>query len=131
MTVQSTTFIDGGLVHHFDEPGDSVLAATHLLADLSQLYFDSPSVERGTVIAPPDDWEPSPAFLDTFLAGLEVSPLLAPVTIDDYFRTVPRAVDDAGHPVVRALAEPSTASLGSYGAALAAHPSTSRPASRR
>ena len=118
VTVQSTTFIDGGLVHHFDEPGDSVLAATHLLADLSQLYFDSPSVERGTVIAPPDDWEPSPAFLDTFLSGLEVSPLLAPVTIDDYFRTVPRAVDDAGHPVVRALAEPSTASLGSYGAAL-------------
>ncbi len=118
VTVQSTTFIDGGLVHHFDEPGDSVLAATHLLADLSQLYFDSPSVERGTVIAPPDDWEPSPAFLDTFLTGLEGSPLLAPVTIDDYFRTVPRAVDDAGHPVVRALAEPSTASLGSYGAAL-------------
>ncbi len=118
VTVQSTTFIDGGLVHHFDEPGDSVLAATHLLADLSQLYFDSPSVERGTVIAPPADWEPSPAFLDTFLTGLEGSPLLAPVTIDDYFRTVPRAVDDTGHPVVRALAEPSTASLGSYGAAL-------------
>ena len=28
-------------------------------------------------------------------------PCSRPVTIDDYFRTVPRAVDDAGHPVVR------------------------------
>jgi hypothetical protein len=118
VTVQSTTFVDGGLVQHFDEPGDPTLAATHLLADLSQLYFDSPSLQRGTVVAPPADWTPSPAFLDTFLDGLASSPLLTPVTIDNYFRTVPRAVDDDGHPVVRSLAEPSTASLGSYGPAL-------------
>ena len=118
VTVQSTTFIDGGLVRHFDEPGDPVLAATHLLADLSQLYFDSPSVQRGTVIAPPDDWQPSATFLDTYLSGLAASPLLTPVTIDDYFRTVPRAVDEAGHPVVRSLAEPSAATLGAYGPAL-------------
>ena len=118
VTMQSTTFIDGGLVRHFDEPGDQVLAATHLLADLSQLYFDSPSVQRGTVVAPPPDWKPSGPFLDTFLSGLAASPLLTPVTIDDYFRTVPRAVDDAGHPLVRSLADPSTASLGSYGPAL-------------
>lgn len=118
VTVQSTTFIDGGLVRHFDEPGNPVLSATHLLADLSQLYFDSPSVPRGAVVAPPEDWQPSPVFLDTFLTGLEGSPLLTPVTIDDYFRTVPRAVDDDGHPVVRSLAEPSTATLGTFGPAL-------------
>ncbi len=118
VTVPSTSFIDGGLARHFDEPSDPVLAATHLLADLSQLYFDSPSVQRGTVVAPPTDWTPSPAFLDTLLDGLATSPVLAPVTIDDYFRTVPRAVDDDGHPIVRSLAEPSTASLGSYGPAL-------------
>ncbi len=118
VTVQSATFIDGGLVRHFDEHGDPVLAATHLLADLSQLYFDSPSVQRGAVVAPPDDWQPSAVFLDTFLSGIAASPLLTPVTIDDYFRTVPRAVDDAGHPVVRSLAEPSTASLGTFGPAL-------------
>jgi Family of unknown function (DUF6049) len=118
VTVPSTSFIDGGLARHFDEPSDPVLAATHLLADLSQLYFDSPSVQRGTVLAPPTDWTPSAAFLDTLLDGLASSPMLTPVTIDDYFRTVPRAVDDDGHPVVRSLAEPSTASLGSYGPAL-------------
>jgi hypothetical protein len=118
VTVQSTTFIDGGLVRHFDEPGDPVLAATHLLADLSQLYFDSPSLQRGAVVAPPDDWQPSATFLDTFLSGIAASPLLTPVTVDNYFRTVPRAVDDAGHPVVRSLAEPSTATLGVYGPAL-------------
>ncbi len=118
VTVQSTTFIDGGLAQHFDEPGDQTLAATHLLADLSQLYFDSPSLQRGTVVAPPSDWAPSPVFLDTFLNGLASSPLLTPLTIDDYFRTVPRAVDADGHPVVRSLAEPSTASLGAYGPAL-------------
>jgi hypothetical protein len=67
VTVQSTTFIDGALAQHFDEPGDQTLAATHLLADLSQLYFDSPSLQRGTVVAPPSDWVPSPIFLDTFL----------------------------------------------------------------
>jgi len=118
VTVQSTTFIDGGLAQHFDEPGDQTLAATHLLADLSQLYFDSPSLQRGTVVAPPSDWTPSPVFLDTLLTGLASSPMLTPLTIDDYFRTVPRAVDDDGHPVVRSLAEPSTASLGAYGPAL-------------
>ena len=125
VTVPSTSFIDGGLARHFDEPSDPVLAATHLLADLSQLYFDSPSVQRGTVVAPPTDWTPSPAFLDTLLDGLATSPVLAPVTIDDYFRTVPRAVDDDGHPIVRSLAEPSTASLGSYGPALDADAPTS------
>ncbi len=118
ITVQSTSFIDGGLVRHFDEAGDPRLAAMHLLADLSQLYFDSPSVQRGAVVSPPVDWTPDPVFLDTVLTGLESSPMLTPVTIDDYFRTVPRAVDEDGHPVVRSLAEPSTASLGSYGPAL-------------
>ena len=109
VTVQSTTFIDGGLAQHFDEPGDQTLAATHLLADLSQLYFDSPSLQRGTVVAPPSDWTPSPVFLDTLLTGLASSPMLTPLTIDDYFRTVPRAVDDDGHPVVRSLAETGSA----------------------
>ncbi len=76
VTVQSTTFVDDGLVAHFTEPGDEVLAAVHLLTDLSQLYFDSPSIERGTVVRPPAGWEPSAAFLDVFLDGLETSPLL-------------------------------------------------------
>jgi hypothetical protein len=119
VTVQSTTFVDDGLVAHFNEPGDEVLAAVHLLTDLSQLYFDSPSIERGTVVRPPAGWEPSAAFLDVFLDGLETSPLLDPVTIDEYFRTVPRAVDEDGHPVVRSLAAESTATTtGGFGTSL-------------
>jgi hypothetical protein len=104
VTVQSTTFIDDGLVAHFVDRGDPALSAVHLLTDLSQLYFDSPSIERGTVVRPPADWDPSPVFLDVLLDGLATSPLLDAVTVDEYFRTVPRAVDEDGLPVVRSLA---------------------------
>jgi hypothetical protein len=90
---------DRELAEHFEED-DDVLAAHHLLADLAVLQLDSPGVARGIVVRPPSGAHPTDAFLSTALSGIESSPLLDGVTLDDLFDTVePLASDD--EPVVR------------------------------
>ncbi len=67
----------------FDDP---ILAAYHVLADLSTIFFDLPGRPGGSVIIPAADWEPNPLFLSTLMNGLARSQLLAPVTIDGIFQ---------------------------------------------
>ena len=121
-----------GSSQHFDEPGDPVLAATHLLADLSQLYFDSPSVERGTVVAPPDrTGRPRPRSSTRSSTGSSASPMLTPVTIDDYFRTVPARRRRRRSPGRRARSPSRRPRRSARTAPHSAHPATSRRGSRR
>ena len=120
VTVQSTTLHRRRARRtHFDEPGDPVLAATHLLADLSQLYFDSPSVATrhrdrtarrlGAVSRVPRHVPHRSRGLAHARARSRSTTTSAPC------RARSTTTDTRSS---RSLAEPSTASLGSYGAAL-------------
>ena len=92
---------DEGLAAHF-RPGAGVLAAHQLLADLAVLYFDFPGRARGVVAVPPRGWVPGAAFLAAFLDGLTSSPLVEPVTLDDFF-AIPPASAGRNRPLVRTL----------------------------
>ncbi len=91
---------DPGLAAHFASGSDPVLAAHQLLADLAEIYFDSPDavMARGVVVQTPSDWLPQPQFLNVVLGGLAQSPIAAPVTLSTLFATVPRAPSVAGGP---------------------------------
>ncbi|MEX2659206.1 MAG: hypothetical protein WD232_05895 [Acidimicrobiales bacterium] len=81
---------------------DPVLGAQHLLADLAVLHGDEPGPlrPRGIVVAPPKDVATDPKLLLNVLEGLAGSPVLEPVTLEDYFTQVePEGGDD--DPLVR------------------------------
>lgn len=84
---------DGHLAAHFaaSDFGDPVLAANQLLADLAFIHFEEPSVDyaRGVVMVPPSAWQPDAAFDAAVLHGLEHNPVVEPVTLDQYFDSVP------------------------------------------
>jgi hypothetical protein len=83
---------DGHLAAHFAAAtSDPVLAANQLLADLAFIHFEEPSVDypRGVVMVPPAGWTPQPAFDATLLRALAHDPVVEPVTLDQYFATVP------------------------------------------
>jgi hypothetical protein len=94
--------VDPGLLAHFRNRTDQVLAAHQLLADLAVLFFDLPGSARGIVVRPPDSWHPSQAFLDVALPSLGDNTILRAVTLDQFFEGVaPLELDDA--PVVRTI----------------------------
>ena len=93
---------DDALAQHFRSGPTAVLAAHQLLADLAVVYFDAPGRRRGVVAVPPRTWVPGAAFLAAFLDGLMSSPVVDPVTIDEYF-TIPPASAGRGRPLVRTL----------------------------
>lgn len=95
---------DAGLTEHFEAAESSqvgpVLAAHHMLADLAVIHFDSPGTTRAAVAAAPRDWRADPAFLDAFLSGLQQSPLVEAMVLDDAF-DVPPAETFRGSVLVR------------------------------
>jgi hypothetical protein len=93
---------DDGLAAHFRPGAAGVLAAHQLLADLAVLYFDFPGRTRGVVAVPPRGWVPGAAFLAAFLDGLTSSPVVEPVTLDDFF-AIPPASAGRSRPLVRTL----------------------------
>ncbi len=68
-----------------------VLGAEQLLAGLSFVHFEAPSLTaaRGVVVSPPQGWRPSASFMDALLGGLSGNPALKPVTIAQLFAQVP------------------------------------------
>lgn len=106
---------DAGLGRHFRGGRDQVLAAHQLLADLAVLYLDAPgTTARGVVAVAAHGWTPTTAFLDATLAGLATSPVVQPVTLDQFFESVPAATSGRrNQPLVRTLApgQVSSASL--------------------
>ncbi len=98
--------LDPDLQAHFDRDDDPVLAADHLLADLSVLYLDAPGFDpRGVAVAPPRGSPTDAALVRATLAGLGANPLLRPVTLDGLFTGVP-AEEVGGEPVERTMADP-------------------------
>jgi len=99
---------DTGLAAYFATNDDPVLAAHHLLADLAVISADQPSRSRAVVVVAPRSWRPGPGFVDTVLAGLGQSPVLAPATLATLFTDVPPATSPAPRsgdaPLVRKLA---------------------------
>ena len=72
-------------------PDPPALAGEQLLAGLSLVQLEAPSVHRGVALLAADGSPVDPAVLRTLLDGLRSNPLLEPVTVDGLFRTVPAA----------------------------------------
>lgn len=94
---------DRTLSSHFATSDDPVLAAHRLLADLAVVYGDSPSRSRVVVAMAPRSWRPSRAFLDTLLAGISTSSIVAGSTLDTAFTEVQPALSRPNAPLVRRL----------------------------
>jgi len=72
-------------------PGDPVLAAHQLLADLAQIYFEGGNTQsvRGVVAVPPTNWSANPAFVKTLLGGLTAqNPVVQAVTVSGLFQAL-------------------------------------------
>ncbi len=83
--------IDSQISDRFPRGTDPELAAHELLAELSVLYFEQPGVERGIIIAPPNDWPISAPFLSELRQGLATNPLLMATDLGNYFANVSTA----------------------------------------
>lgn len=72
-------------------PGDPVLAASQLVAELAQIYFEKPNdtTPRIVVAVAPNSWTDDPAFVSTLLGALDGNPVLEPVKTTDLFSTLP------------------------------------------
>ncbi len=82
---------DQGLAAHLIGSASPALRAQQLLADLGELYFDSPDFpqSRGVALVAPESWAPSTGFLAAMLRGLASSPIVKTVPIARLFQTVP------------------------------------------
>ncbi len=92
--VGRATELDPALHGYFGQSSNAVLDAHHLLADLTVLALDRPGLERGTILAPPADWQPDAEFLTIVLRGLGRSPQLASASVSDYFGSIGPAAAD-------------------------------------
>jgi hypothetical protein len=70
-------------------PGDPVLAAHQLVAELAQIYYEKPNdpTPRAVVAVAPNDWSANPSFVDALLGALAVNPIIEPVTTTALFGT--------------------------------------------
>ncbi|HEX3840078.1 MAG TPA: DUF6049 family protein [Acidimicrobiales bacterium] len=71
-------------------PGDPVLAASQLLGELAQIYFEYPnlSTARAVVAVPPTGATPNPSMISTLLTDLSNNPFVQGVTTADLFQTL-------------------------------------------
>jgi hypothetical protein len=107
-----TAAADTGLTEHFSEKTPA-LAVARLLADLTMLYRDDPTVaQRGVVMAPPRSWLPSSPLVEGVLAALAESPILQPVTVGDFFERTRPSTARGRVLVRRPVAPPSPPTTG-------------------
>jgi hypothetical protein len=121
----SAAAADAALAAYAGATTDPVLDAEHLVADLATLYFDEPGSERGVVVRIPDSWQPDAAFLGAALAGMAPSVLFRPVTLDQFFTSVPASDPDGGDadggdPLIRTLSPQPGHTLEPYRGAIVA-----------
>jgi hypothetical protein len=78
------------------------LKAARVLASLSEIAYETPSVARGVALAEHSSWTPDVGAMTTLMRALRRNPLLAPATLDRLITDVPleEALDV---PVVRRL----------------------------
>jgi hypothetical protein len=105
-----------GRIGQATAPGEAVLVADQVLAELAMIDLETPSVLRGVVLMTPPHTAPDPVFLSVLLAGLQDNPLLRAVPLHEIFQDVPLATSGTTGPLVRQLEGPEeTAPLGGVG----------------
>ncbi len=69
------------------DPGDPVLAAHQMIAELAQLYYERPNgiAPRAVVAVAPSSWSADPDFVDALLGSLDGNPMVQAVTISQAF----------------------------------------------
>ncbi len=66
----------------------SALRAERVVAALAEIAYETPSIARGIVIAPPARWNPDLPTMQTVFAALRTLPLVQTSTLDDLFATI-------------------------------------------
>jgi hypothetical protein len=94
---------DEGLAAHFTNKSQPALVAHRFLAETAVLYLDQPASTRGVIAVIPRSWTPDQAALREILTGVAQSPVLQPMSLDDYFAQVAIARDSRNVPLVRRL----------------------------
>jgi hypothetical protein len=84
-------------------PGEAVLVADQVLAELAMIDLETPSVLRGVVLMAPPHTALNPVFLSVLLAGLGDNPLLRAVALRGIFQDVPPAPSGTSGTLVRQL----------------------------
>jgi hypothetical protein len=98
---------DPGLEQFLTGSDPPALRAAHLLAGLSLVAGEQPSIMRGIALTNPDRWDADDTFVNAVLAGLRHNPLLHATTVAGMLDAVPAATVDGepdGAPVFRQLA---------------------------
>ncbi len=81
------------------------LLAQRFLAGVALVALEAPADQRGLVFSTPSEWDPRGETISLLLEGLREHPLVDPMTLDDYFATVPLdTFDDSEEPLIRLLA---------------------------
>ena len=73
------------------DPGDPVLAAHQLVAELAQLYYERPNgiTPRAVLAVAPTAWDDDPAFVDALLGSLDGNPVVQAMTVAQVFALYP------------------------------------------
>lgn len=87
-------------------PGQAVLVANQVLAELAMIDLEAPGDVRGVVLLPAPGTTVNPMFLSVFLPGLDRNPLLKASTLDQLFDLVPLAPGPGKPTLVRQLQGP-------------------------
>ena len=64
------------------------LRAERVVAALAEIAYETPSIARGIVIAPPARWTPDLSTMSTVIGALRTLPLVQSATLDDLFSTI-------------------------------------------
>jgi hypothetical protein len=56
-----------------------------VIAALAEVAYETPSIDRGLLVAPPEDWMPDVSMMRTIFDALRTLPLVQPATLDDLF----------------------------------------------
>ncbi len=98
---------DQGLEQFLTGNDPPALRAAHLLAGLSLIAGEQPSITRGITLTNPDRWDADDTFVSAMLTGLRNNPLLHATTVAGMLDAVAPATVDGqpdGAPVYRQLA---------------------------
>jgi hypothetical protein len=72
----------------FNGPDSSALRAERVIAALAEIAYETPSIARGIVVAPPERWRPDLKTMNTVIDALRTLPLVQTVTLDGLFATI-------------------------------------------
>jgi Family of unknown function (DUF6049) len=72
----------------FNGSDPAALRAERVIAALAEIAYETPSIARGIVIAPPERWNPDLKTMQTVAGALRTLPLVQSATLDELFTTI-------------------------------------------